>query len=56
VTPSEAEVAWATRVIAAFDAEPGAGVVSLEGKMLDRPHQRQAETVLALYESIKARG
>lgn len=55
-TPSEAEVAWARRVIAAFDAEPGAGVVSLEGKMLDRPHQRQAEAVLALYESIKARG
>lgn len=55
-TPSEQEVAWATRVVDAFNAEPGAGVVGLDGKMLDRPHQRQAEAVLALYESIKARG
>lgn len=46
-TPSAADVAWAKRVVAAFDASPGAGVASLDGKMLDRPHYRSAQRVLA---------
>ena len=46
-TPSEADVAWAKRVIAAFDSAPGAGVASLDGRMLDRPHYRSAQRVLA---------
>jgi citrate lyase subunit beta/citryl-CoA lyase len=46
-TPSAADVEAAQRVIAAFDASPGAGVVSVEGKMLDRPHYRTAQRVLA---------
>jgi citrate lyase subunit beta/citryl-CoA lyase len=40
-------------VIAAFAG--GAGVVSLDGKMLDRPHLKQAENVLALADKIAAR-
>jgi citrate lyase subunit beta/citryl-CoA lyase len=44
--PTEAERAWAERVIAAFDAAPGAGVVSLDGRMLDRPHLVQARRLL----------
>jgi citrate lyase subunit beta/citryl-CoA lyase len=46
-TPSAADVESARRVIAAFDASPGAGVASVEGRMLDRPHYRTAQRVLA---------
>jgi citrate lyase subunit beta/citryl-CoA lyase len=46
-TPSGADVAWAKRVIAAFDAAPSAGVAALDGRMLDRPHYRSAQRVLA---------
>ena len=45
-TPSEAEIAHARRVLAAFMADPEAGTVALDGKMLDRPHRRQAERLL----------
>ncbi len=45
-TPSPADVQWAKRVIAAFDENPGAGAVSIEGKMLDRPHYRAAQRLL----------
>jgi citrate lyase subunit beta/citryl-CoA lyase len=46
-TPSEAEVAHARAVVAAFEANPGAGALSLEGKMIDRPHLVQAQRILA---------
>jgi citrate lyase subunit beta / citryl-CoA lyase len=46
-SPSAAEVEWAGRVLAAFSACPGAGAVTLDGRMLDRPHIRQAERILA---------
>ena len=45
-TPSEAECAQARRVIAAFASAAGAGVVSLDGRMMDRPHLLQAQRVL----------
>ena len=46
-TPNEADVAHAEAVIAAFEAEPEAGVVSVDGRMLDRPHLAMAERTLA---------
>jgi citrate lyase subunit beta/citryl-CoA lyase len=46
-TPTGEEVARAERVVAAFAAAPGAGAVAFEGGMLDRPHLRQAERILA---------
>ncbi len=46
-TPTAADIEAAQQVIAAFDASPGAGVVSVGGKMLDRPHYRTAQRVLA---------
>ena len=45
-TPSEAEIARARRVIAAF-AAADTGVVGLDGQMLDMPHLKQAQQVLA---------
>jgi citrate lyase subunit beta/citryl-CoA lyase len=46
-TPSESEVAHARAVIAAFDANPGAGALSLDGRMIDRPHLVQAQRTVA---------
>ncbi|AKM06770.1 HpcH/HpaI aldolase/citrate lyase family protein [Pelagerythrobacter marensis] len=46
-TPGEAEIAHARKVIAAFDANPGAGAVGLDGAMLDRPHLVLARNLLA---------
>jgi citrate lyase subunit beta/citryl-CoA lyase len=45
-TPSPAEIEWAQRVVAAFSQTPAAGVVSLDGKMLDKPHLLQARRIL----------
>jgi citrate lyase subunit beta/citryl-CoA lyase len=46
--PSAKEIEHARRVVAAFDAASGAGTVGLDGKMLDVPHLKQAQGVLAL--------
>ena len=46
-SPTAEEITWAERVIAAFRAAPGLGAVAFEGGMLDKPHLRQAERILA---------
>ena len=46
-TPSPAEVKHAEAIIAAFAADPKAGVLSINGRMVDRPHLLQAQGVLA---------
>ena len=46
-TPSAQEVDWAKRVVAAFESNPGSGVLTLDGKMLDRPHFVLARRLLA---------
>jgi len=45
-TPSADEVAEARDIVAAFEAQPDAGVLSVAGKMVDRPHLVQARRVL----------
>jgi citrate lyase subunit beta/citryl-CoA lyase len=45
-TPGDAAIVWARKVVAAFAASPDAGVIGLDGKMLDRPHLRAAQRVL----------
>jgi citrate lyase subunit beta / citryl-CoA lyase len=47
-SPTAAEVERARRIVAAFEAAPGAGVTSLDGQMLDRPHLVLARRVLGL--------
>lgn len=44
--PSAAALAKAEQIIALFAAHPGAGVIGLDGEMLDRPHLRKAERLL----------
>ncbi|GJD49289.1 (3S)-malyl-CoA thioesterase [Methylobacterium crusticola] len=46
-TPSEAALARARAIVAAFARSPGTGVVGIDGEMLDRPHLRRAERLLA---------
>jgi len=45
-TPSADDVAHATQIVAAFEAHPDAGVLSVGGKMVDRPHLVQAQRIL----------
>lgn len=47
-TPSEDELAHAHRVIELFEANPGAGTLSLDGRMVDMPHLVQARKIVAL--------
>jgi len=46
-SPSEAELAQARRIVAAFAAQPDAGTLSLDGVMLDKPHLTQAFRTLS---------
>jgi len=46
-TPTAAQVAHALAVVAAFEAAPGAGVLQLDGRMIDAPHLVQARRLLA---------
>jgi citrate lyase subunit beta / citryl-CoA lyase len=45
--PSEAEVAHARKIVAAFDANPGSGALGVDGKMVDLPHLKAARKILA---------
>ena len=45
-TPSTSDIRQAEEIVAAFEAHPDAGVLSVGGKMVDRPHLVQARRVL----------
>jgi citrate lyase subunit beta/citryl-CoA lyase len=45
--PTEAEIAHARRIVDAFAANPGAGTLGLDGKMVDIPHLKAARKTLA---------
>ena len=45
-TPSPDELRHAGEIVAAFEAHPDAGVLSVGGRMVDRPHLLQARRVL----------
>ena len=44
--PSAEEVTWARRVVEALAQPSSAGAVAIDGRMVDRPHLRQAERIL----------
>jgi len=48
MTPTAEEIAHAKRVVQIFAENPGAGVASLDGKMLDLPHLKLARKILSL--------
>ena len=45
--PSEAEIAHARRIVEAFAANPNAGTIGVDGKMVDIPHLKAAQKTLA---------
>ena len=45
--PSDAEVERARKIVAAFEANPGAGTLGIDGKMVDIPHLKAARKILA---------
>jgi len=47
-TPSEAELAEAQAIVAAFTANPDAGALQIEGRMIDRPHLKLAQRLLGI--------
>jgi len=49
-SPSADEIDWATKVVALFEQNPGSGSLSLDGRMVDAPHLKQALRVLAAKE------
>ncbi len=46
-TPGEAEIAEARAIVNAFSANPDAGALQLDGRMIDQPHLEQARRLLA---------
>lgn len=51
-SPSEEDIAFAERVVAAFAAQPDAGALAVDGKMVDKPHLTQALKVLAMRDAF----
>lgn len=47
-TPSAEEAARAQSIVDAFAANPGVGVLQVDGKMVDAPHLKQAKHILSL--------
>jgi citrate lyase subunit beta/citryl-CoA lyase len=45
-TPSAQSLEHARAVVALFEANPGAGALSLDGSMVDAPHLKQALRLL----------
>ncbi|MGR8919047.1 MAG: HpcH/HpaI aldolase/citrate lyase family protein [Gammaproteobacteria bacterium] len=54
-SPSAEELAHSRAVIEAFAANPEAGTLQLDGKMIDKPHLTQAERIVALAEALEQR-
>ncbi|NNC36418.1 MAG: CoA ester lyase [Acidimicrobiales bacterium] len=46
-TPSDEQIEHARKVVQAFADNPGAGAVSVDGKMTDIPHLKQARRILS---------
>ncbi|WP_417620299.1 HpcH/HpaI aldolase/citrate lyase family protein [Parasphingorhabdus sp.] len=50
-TPTDDELKLAQDIVALFDRNPGAGVLELEGEMIDAPHLTRARALLGLNRS-----
>jgi citrate lyase subunit beta/citryl-CoA lyase len=56
--PPEADVAWARKIIAAFDQpeHKGKGVITVEGRMVELLHAEMARRTVAIAEAIAEKG
>lgn len=50
-TPTADEIAWAEKIVAAFEQSPDVGVLSIDGQMIDKPHERIARNILSRAQS-----
>jgi citrate lyase subunit beta/citryl-CoA lyase len=50
-TPSQAELERAQRIVELFDQNSNTGTLALDGEMLDMPHLRQAQRVIAAWKT-----
>ena len=52
--PGAEEIAWARKVIAAFEAPDAAsrGVIALDGRMIERLHEEMARRTIAIVEAL----
>jgi citrate lyase subunit beta/citryl-CoA lyase len=55
-TPTQDALDHARAVVEAFEANPDAGAVELNGKMIDAPHLKQALRLLSFAQASRARG
>jgi citrate lyase subunit beta/citryl-CoA lyase len=46
-TPTAETIARARRIVEAFEANPDAGVAGIDGEMVDMPHLKRAQRLLA---------
>lgn len=53
--PSRDSIDAARRIVDAFAADPAAGTIGIDGKMVDRPHLVQAQRLIARAEAFAAR-
>jgi citrate lyase subunit beta / citryl-CoA lyase len=53
-TPTSDAIARAERIIAMFAASPGSGALNMDGQMIDIPHLRQSERIMARAKLAKA--
>lgn len=54
-SPGAADIERAERIVSLFETNPGAGVLALDGEMIDRPHLIQARRIIALATELKTR-
>lgn len=54
-SPGAADIERAERIVSLFESNPGAGVLALDGDMVDRPHLVQARRIIALAAELKKR-
>lgn len=54
--PTNEELEAAQKIVAQFAANPGAGTIGIDGKMIDRPHLVQAQRLLDVARQAKEKG
>jgi citrate lyase subunit beta/citryl-CoA lyase len=52
--PSSEEIDRARRIVELFDANPEAGVLGMDGEMIDRPHWVQAKRILDIAQRVES--
>lgn len=52
-SPSPEEIDLANKIVSAFEAQPDAGVLNIEGRMFDQPHLKKARRTLQRAKAVR---